>query len=58
MSDRPTRILVAADGSEDAALAVQAAIDISEKTSSELHVVHTWRNPRAPSLAPHRPWPI
>jgi len=45
------RILVGTDGSKDAALATQAAIDLSTKTGAELHIVHAWRRPRAPSLA-------
>ena len=44
MSITLKKILVATDGSEDAALAVRAAIDLSNKTDAELHVVHTWRN--------------
>jgi nucleotide-binding universal stress UspA family protein len=40
----PTRILLASDGSEDAAVAVRAAMDISAKTGSELHVVHAWQD--------------
>jgi nucleotide-binding universal stress UspA family protein len=36
----PTRILLATDGSPDAALATQSAIELCEKTGSELHVVH------------------
>ena len=43
-----TRILLATDGSEDAALAMRAAIEISEGTGAELHVVHAWRS--MPSL--------
>ncbi len=43
MSIFPTRILLASDGSEDAAIAVRAAVDISGKTGSELHVVHAWQ---------------
>ncbi len=38
----PTKILLASDSSEDAAVAVRAAMDISGKTGSELHVVHAW----------------
>ena len=45
MSDFPARILVATDGSEDAALAVRAATDLSTRAVSELHVVHVWREP-------------
>jgi len=36
----PTKVLLATDGSEDAALAARAAADISKETDSELHVVH------------------
>ena len=36
----PTRILLATDGSEDAAHATQAAAELSEETGSELHVVY------------------
>ena len=39
MSIFPTRILVATDGSEEARLALQTAVDLAERTSSELHVV-------------------
>lgn len=46
-----SKILVGTDGSKDAALATQAAIDLSTKTGAELHVVHAWRRPQAPSLA-------
>jgi nucleotide-binding universal stress UspA family protein len=49
-NDFPPRILVAADGSEDALLAVQAAIDLSDRTGAELHVVHAWQDLRPPTL--------
>ncbi len=39
----PTKILLATDGSEDAALALHAAVDLSTKTGSELHVVNAWQ---------------
>jgi nucleotide-binding universal stress UspA family protein len=39
MSIFPTKILLAADGSEEATLAARTATDIAEKTGSELHVV-------------------
>ena len=38
MSIFPTKILLATDGSEEATLATQTAIDIADKSSSELHV--------------------
>ena len=46
----PTKILVATDGSEDALLADQAAIDLSGRTGAELHVVHAWQDLRPPAL--------
>jgi nucleotide-binding universal stress UspA family protein len=36
----PDRILLATDGSEDAALAARVVADLSSKTGAELHVVH------------------
>jgi nucleotide-binding universal stress UspA family protein len=39
MSIFPTKILLAADSSEEATLAARTATDIAEKTGSELHVV-------------------
>ena len=36
----PTKILLATDGSEDAQLAASTAIDLANKTGSELHIVH------------------
>ena len=40
MSEFPAKILLATDGSEDAALAARAAISLARDTGSELHVVH------------------
>ena len=40
MSIFPTNILLATDGSKEAELAAFKAVDIAEKTDSELHVVH------------------
>ena len=40
MSIFPTKILLATDGSEEAVLAARSAVDIANKTGSELHVVH------------------
>ncbi len=45
------RILLATDGSEDAALAARAAADISKGTSSELQVVHALQ-PLSPYVYP------
>jgi nucleotide-binding universal stress UspA family protein len=36
----PTRVLLATDGSPDATLAARSAIELCERTGSELHVVH------------------
>ena len=46
------RILLAADGSEDATLASKAAADLSAKTGAELHVVHAWHLPAMVEPAP------
>jgi nucleotide-binding universal stress UspA family protein len=40
MSIFPTRILLATDGSEQADLAALRAVELTESTDSELHVVH------------------
>ena len=39
MSIFPTKILLASDGSEEAELALKTAIDLTNNTNSELHVV-------------------
>lgn len=39
MSIFPTKILLAADGSEEASLALRTAVDLADRTNSELHVV-------------------
>src|SRR5215212_7582566 len=44
----PSRILLASDGSEDAALAALAATELSGKLGAELHLVHAWRDPTPP----------
>ncbi|CAN5709136.1 universal stress protein [soil metagenome] len=43
MNRFPTKILLATDGSEDAALALRAAVDLSVRSGAELHVVHVWQ---------------
>ncbi len=40
MSNFPTTILLATDGSRDAELARTTAVDLANSTNSELHVVH------------------
>jgi nucleotide-binding universal stress UspA family protein len=44
----PNKILLATDGSEDAALAARAATELSNRTASELHVVHVWHDAPTP----------
>jgi nucleotide-binding universal stress UspA family protein len=51
MSILPTKILAATDGSTDADLAVRAALDLSERTEAELHVVHARHERQALPLA-------
>jgi nucleotide-binding universal stress UspA family protein len=41
----PAKMLLATDGSEEARLALQTAADLSERTGSELHVVHVGEIP-------------
>ncbi len=36
----PTRVLLATDGSPDAELAARSAVELCERTGSELHLVH------------------
>jgi nucleotide-binding universal stress UspA family protein len=48
MSVFPTKILLATDGSEDAAQATEAAADLASKSDSELHVVHVWHDVPGP----------
>ena len=43
MSNFPTRLLVATDGSEDAARAIRVAADLSGRAGSNLHLAHAWR---------------
>jgi nucleotide-binding universal stress UspA family protein len=44
------KVLLATDGSEDAALAARIAADLAQSTGSELHAVHV-----SPRIVPHRP---
>ncbi len=48
MSVFPTRILLATDGSEATERATEAAVDLSTKSGSELHVVHVWHDVPGP----------
>lgn len=45
MSIFPTKILLATDGSEEATLAAQTAVDITNKSGSELHLIHVMHVP-------------
>ena len=62
----PTKILLASDGSEEAELALKTAVDLTNNTNSELHVVTvggapntatatTSRSPAICSKKPTRP---
>jgi nucleotide-binding universal stress UspA family protein len=44
MSDFPANLLLATDGSPDAALAARAAADLSGTTEAKLHVVHVGKS--------------
>ncbi|MDQ3736590.1 MAG: universal stress protein, partial [Actinomycetota bacterium] len=48
MNHFPTKILLATDGSEDAAQAREAAVDLARKGSAELHLVHVWHDVPSP----------
>jgi nucleotide-binding universal stress UspA family protein len=48
MSVFPTKILLATDGSEDAAQAREAAVDLASRSGSELHLVHVWHDVPSP----------
>jgi hypothetical protein len=48
MSAVPNKILLAIDGSEDAALTTRAAVEVSGKSGVELHLVHTWHDVPSP----------
>ena len=51
MSIFPTKILLATDGSEEAILAARTAIELAQKTDSELHIVHARRMPALSSYS-------
>jgi nucleotide-binding universal stress UspA family protein len=48
MSIFPTKILLATDGSEEASLAARTAVDLADKTGSELHVAFVLRTQDVP----------
>ena len=45
MGSFPTRILLATDGSEGADLAASRAVELAQRTGSELHLVHVGQAP-------------
>ncbi len=45
MGSFPTRILLAIDGSEEAELAAQKAVDLADKIDSELYIIHVGHLP-------------
>src|SRR5215212_11451593 len=51
MSIFPTKILLATDGSSEANLAACTAVDLADKTSSELHVAFVLRTKNAPDYS-------
>jgi nucleotide-binding universal stress UspA family protein len=48
MSVFSTRILLATDGSEDALRATETAVDLSNRSGSELHLLHVWHDVPGP----------
>ena len=52
MSIFPTKILLAIDGSESATHATQAAVELSKKTDSELHVLYVGQDPYSAAFYP------
>ena len=56
MSIFPTKILLATDGSKEASLAARTAVDLADKTASELHVVFVLRTQDAPDAPTTTPW--
>ena len=48
MSVFPIKVLLATDGSEDAAQAREAAADLARRSGSELHLVHVWHDVPSP----------
>ncbi|MBI3969063.1 MAG: universal stress protein [Chloroflexi bacterium] len=46
-------LLLATDGSADAQVAANAAIDLATRTGAALHVAHIWKPPEYPVEVPH-----
>ena len=51
MSIFPTKILLASDGSEDAAYATEVAVELSEVSKSELHVIYVGKDAYSEAMA-------
>src|SRR5215207_5223955 len=51
MSIFPTKILLATDGSEDAAHATEVAVELSKMSGSELHVIYVGRDAYSETFA-------
>ncbi len=48
MNRFPKKILLATDGSENTAQATKAAVDISRRRDSEVHLIHVWHDVHTP----------
>ncbi len=48
MNRFPTKILLTTDGSEVAAQATTAAVDLARRSGSELHLIHVWHDVHTP----------
>jgi nucleotide-binding universal stress UspA family protein len=48
MNRFPTKILLATGGSEEAAQATTAAVDLARRSGSELHLLHVWHDVHTP----------
>src|ERR671920_400200 len=55
MSFFPTKILLAIDGSEEAALATEAATELSKNTASEVHLAYVVPTPARLAYPHHYP---
>jgi nucleotide-binding universal stress UspA family protein len=51
MSILPTKILLATDGSEDAARAAEVAVELSKVSGSELHLVFVGKDAYSEAMA-------
>ncbi len=58
MSFFPTKILLATDGSEEAALATEAATELSKNTASEVHLAYVLPTPERLAYPHHFSWEV